>query len=259
MTNGELSNLIPEFLYDKRAYSSQFFNSTGIPEEFRQFVNKKGLTIDDSDSSRFREAFWRLVSRDLVAPGNEKGGVARLPFVSITEYGIKCFEEGKILPYDPDHFINSLVAAIPGIDDIIMLYFEESVNCFTNMSYLASAVLTGCSIERMVIFLTEEFFKKIDPSLQTNYQKNVLHYEKVGKRTEKFIHFIDTNQLDNSFPISDQEKLRALLPSIVNLIRITRNEAGHPTGRVLERDEAQANLLLAKEGIKFSYHFLSKF
>lgn len=55
-----------------------------------------------------------------------------------------------------------------------------------------------------------------------------------------------------------KEKLKSFFPAIFNLSRITRNETGHPTGREVSRDEAEANILLAKEGIIFSYELLEK-
>jgi hypothetical protein len=58
--------------------------------------------------------------------------------------------------------------------------------------------------------------------------------------------------------IAEQEKLKSLLPAIVNLIRISRNEVGHPTGRQISRDEAQALILLTKEAIIFSYKLIDK-
>ena len=45
-------------------------------------------------------------------------------------------------------------------------------------------------------------------------------------------------------PESLRDSLQVELDGIFGLIRKTRNEAGHPTGRSIEREEAEALLLL---------------
>jgi len=45
-------------------------------------------------------------------------------------------------------------------------------------------------------------------------------------------------------PDNLRESLQVELDGIFGLIRKTRNEAGHPTGRSMEREEAEALLLL---------------
>ena len=108
-------------------------------------------------------AFWALVSKNLVVPGSHaKGGMEKLPWVSITEYGVKCFEEGKILPYDPQGFLKTLYADVPNIDQITKLYLEEAVNCFSNTTYLSSAVMIGCALEKNIIDTTEAFYSNLN-------------------------------------------------------------------------------------------------
>lgn len=49
------------------------------------------------------------------------------------------------------------------------------------------------------------------------------------------------------------------LDSVLDLLRITRNEAGHPTGRVVDRDEAFINLQMFARYLKKLYQLRAFF
>jgi hypothetical protein len=66
-------------------------------------------------------------------------------------------------------------------------------------------------------------------------------------QTAKRIHEALATRIDpirEQLPPSLQESIGTQLDAIFNAIRTTRNDAGHPTGRVIERGEAYAILQL---------------
>jgi len=260
MEKNIISKLLLEYLYSKRQYPVQFFNQGCVPEDFVQFAKEKDNTIDISkDEIAFREVFWELVSRNLVVPGdNSRSCSGMLPWVSITKYGISCYEQGKILPYDTEYFLKSLYEKIPELDEIIKLYFDEAVSCFSNMNFLASTVMIGCALERTIVVITETFCNKLLQTEKPNYEKRVLNQSKIKTKFDNFLEFLKQKKFEASLNQSLKEKLNSFLPSVVHLVRITRNETGHPTGREIDRDEALANILLAKEGVLFFFDLLKK-
>gem|GEM_PF-2518967 len=260
MKKSDWSKLMLEFLYDKRDYSVQFFNGGNqVPEKFISFTETKGLEIDIKKDSRvFRETFWELVSQNLAVIGsNARSGGDKLPYVSITEYGAKCWEEKKILPYNPDGFLDSLCEDIPDIDEITKLYFGEAISCFHNKNFLASMVMVGGAIEKTVEKITELFYSKLSED-KASFKTDVLDQKFIKTTFDNFLKFLEDKGYKNKLDFTTKEKLESLFPAIVNLIRITRNETGHPTGREIDRDEAEAYLLLAKEGIRFAYSLVEK-
>ena len=88
--------------------------------------------------------------------------------------------------------------------------------------------------------------------------QEVLSEQSIKNRFEKFLNYFNSNKYNDKLSITNKEKLDSFFPAIVSLIRITRNEVGHPTGRQISRDEAQAYILLAKEAIIFSYILLEE-
>lgn len=258
MNKSIFTKLILEHLYINQNKNIQYFYSDTVPEIFVKFANAKGIEIDiRMDAQKFRETFWELIIKGLVIPGGK--GDSRFPLVSITEYGIRCYEEGKILPYDPEGLLNSLNEEIPQLDKIIKMYFEEAVDCYSRMNYLASTVMIGGALEKMVLYLIDEEFEKMlmDEVQKTSFSK-IKKINKIKTKFDKFLDFIKRNKIEKQFSKTLEENLLGFLPSVVQLIRITRNEVGHPTGREIKRDEAEAYILLTKQGIIFCYELLDE-
>lgn len=261
MLSDPLEGILLIYLNEKKSYSTQFFNDDGIiPEDFIKFAESKSLILDSSgDEIHFREAFWRLVGKGLVVPGTAvRGGMRKLPWVSISTYGVKCVESGNLLVHDPREYLSSLQKQIPNLDKVIEMYVAEALSSFLNRDYLASSVMIGGALEKTIFYLTEAFGDTLKDRKAMDYKKDVLSQHKAKTRLNKFLVFLDNNGYKKSLDQPTKEKLESLLPAVANIIRITRNEVGHPTGRVIDPDEAEANLLLAKAGIIFSYELLAK-
>lgn len=251
----DAQRLVFEFLYQNRTSNNlQLFTgilNTGLV----QLAARDGIEIAHADDFIIREALWSLISQGILMQGSRTQG-AGIPYVSITQYGIRCYEAGTTLPIDSEGFLDSM--NLDDVDEIIKLYIEEAVNCFSSKNYLAAAVMVGGAAERIVEVLTESFAAKLSPSLKVNYRSAVLTHEKIKMRFDKFLEFIETNNIKKVITRTEKETLEGLFPAIVQIIRITRNETGHPTGRQMSRDEAQALIYQLKTAVIFTISFLSK-
>jgi hypothetical protein len=258
MKMSDMKNLIMEFLYKNKDVQIQFFNGMGINEEPCRFAEQKGINLDMKGDERiFRESFWELFSLNLVTPGSRNSRADKLPWVSITDYGIETFERGDKFPYDPEGFLDNLYSRIENLDPIIQLYFEEAISSFSHNDFLASTVMIGGALEKTILSMTENF-KNIIENDDAEYERKVLNKMKIKARFDEFLKYLTSNDYVKKLDIAEREKLNSLFPAIVNLIRISRNEVGHPTGRQISRDEAQALILLTKEAIIFSYKLIDK-
>lgn len=256
-----MKELITEFLYNKRSYPVQFFGGVAWPVDFVTLAAERGITLvhNNAEQSRFiRTAVWQLIAAGILIPGTRDGSEDDPRWISITDYGVECFEKGEILPYDPDGFIKSLESKVSNLDDIIRMYFEEAVSSYQNRIYLGAAALIGGAIERMIIVLTEEVSKLLPATLEAEFKTNVLDKDKIKKKYEGFIAFLERKTYKNQLAHSTQEQVDGVLSSITQFIRITRNNVGHPTGKKITRDEAHSYLTLAKIGIEVAYTLLDE-
>lgn len=252
-----IKDALLHFLAKQAEYNPQM-NSSSLPSGLAETAQTMGVSLgqhDRSDNILVHQAFWDLVGNGLAMPGSRNGQDNSLPWICITDYGLSCVQEERKLPVDTEGFLEGM--DLDEVDDIIRLYVEEAVSAFSSRNYLAASVMAGGAMERAILILTEEFESKVAASQKTDYQTNVLGQDRIKTRFDKFLAFIETNNIKSALPRAEQETLDSVFPAIVNLIRITRNEVGHPTGREVERDEAEAMIYLLKTALKFVYEFIA--
>lgn len=253
-----IKDALLRFLAGRTEYTTQFID--GTLHGFDEFAQGEGVSLNPRDLSDIvmtQQAFWDLVGNGLVMPGDRSRSYQgnELPYVSITDYGLQCIEEGRRLPIDSEGFLEEM--NFDQVDDIIRLYIEEAASSFSARNYLAATVMAGGAMERAILVLTEQYETKVAPAQKEVYKADVLSQEKIKTRFDRFLAFLEKNGIKKALPRADQETLDSLLPAIVQLIRITRNEVGHPTGREIERDVAEANIYLLKTALRFIYDFIA--
>ena len=190
----------------------------------------------------------------IVVPGIDNANQASLPWFRITEWGKQCLNRGEYLPFDSGLFMERIRKEIPTLDNTIALYLVESLKCFRVGTFVASAVMMGVAAEQMMLVLR----KAVYDSLATPEKKKT--FETAAQGQIKRIYNAVWKKLD---PVREQmpERLRELigieLAGVFELVRKTRNDAGHPTGRRIERDEAEALLLLFPSYAKTVHEFVA--
>lgn len=231
------------------------FQSTQINHIFEELPEYKTKTYIEKRQflSEVRECVHDLMLLGIIYLGQPERTDSN--FFTISSYGLKCLAEDKVLPYDPQGFLNHVYGRIPSLDPIIKLYLEESVSCYSARRYLAVAVMIGGALERTIIVLTDEFAGQVKTK-KVEYQKAVFQTEKPKTKFDNFLKFLKDNGYLKQLDLSTAETLESLFPSIVQFIRITRNDTGHPTGREINQEEAQAFILLAVQAIEFSYRLI---
>lgn len=191
---------------------------------------------------QIREVIWGLVIQGIVVPGGSSSQ-PDFPSMQISEWGKKCLESGEYLPYDAGQYLARLKTLIPSVDNDILLYLQESLTAFRSGAYVASAVMTGVATERTLLVLRDA----MEFALPTQDAK-----QKFAIKTKnKLIKQAFDEMWKRIDPVHDQlaadlkkEDVRAELYGTFDLMRKTRNDAGHPTGRHISREEAHNLLLL---------------
>jgi len=255
MLSDNLENILVEYIYERKAYgpsARSFFYGAGIPEEFIKLAKRHGLTLNaQTDDHVVKEAFWRLVAKGLLVPEEIHGSNGQID-IAITSHGVYCFENGQIQVHDPHGYLADLAKRIPTLDSIIRMYIEQALGSFTNGNYLACAVMIGGALEKLIMNVIADFGERLSDDQKERYFKKVLKQDHIKKRFEEFMKFFEAEGFKAGLEQTLKEKLDTSFPAIINIIRITRNEVGHPTGRIIDPEEAEAYLLLAKEALLFA-------
>jgi hypothetical protein len=203
------------------------------------------------DGLLLREIIWELLIEGILAPGMDSSNI-EFPFVHVTEYGKRCLDAGAIVPQNPGRFLTHLQAQVgQPLDDTVRTYIEESLQTYLKGHYLASTVMLGVASERCVDLLVEAYANSIsDTNHKTAFQRAV---KQAGRSVKRRFDVLRKELLALSLPSELADALDIQLSGIFTLIRYSRNDAGHPTGRSIDRDVAYGNLLLYPQYCKRVY------
>lgn len=90
-----------------------------------------------------------LLNQGIIAPGTVGNYGPDLPNFHVTQYGIKCLEKHKILPYDVDGYFNK-IKNLPSISEWAKFYIKEAFPCY-NANYMeATVIILGLSSEKII-------------------------------------------------------------------------------------------------------------
>jgi len=206
------------------------------------------IELDENDLITVEQIIHEFYFEGIFVPGVkpdpeaiQQGGTLVFPHYHLTEYGKKVISTTEYQPHDPDGYLARIKSDIPEIDEVIIRYLEESLSCYRKNLLLAAAVMLGCAAEKSVLLLVQAFGESLSGKDREEYEKETKSFiisqkwKALWKRLEP---------LSGSLPRPLGDDLGTTLEPVFYVIRVTRNEAGHPTGKRIEKETVHANLLL---------------
>ena len=201
------------------------------------------------------DIIWDLIIEGLVRPGLEDGVNKGLPWFHVSEYGKTVLISQQPQPYDPDGYL-AAIRAISNIDDVILTYLEESLKAFRIHCLLSSVITLGCASEKAILLLIEACKAAIsDPTKQADFESKTGTLRSIKKKHDEFQNLLRTKIL-SSLPKELEENLDNYLIGLFSIIRSTRNDAGHPTGKEIRREPLYAYLVTFPEYLKKVYDLI---
>ncbi len=206
-----------------------------------KIATDRGVLFSNEDKDKLVHVISELIIEHVIGWGLNYNN-AMPPYMHVTEYGRNVIADTTIQPYDPDGYLANLKTEVPNIDDIIIVYITEALQTLRRNNILSAAVMTGVASERALDLLLDAVIKAITgPGQQEKY-------EDLRETTRTKEKFDEVKKAIMRIPTTERQKidenLESDLDGIFNLIRITRNDAGHPTGKIPRRDTVFVNLRL---------------
>jgi hypothetical protein len=142
---------------------------------------------------------------------------------------------------DPDGYLDRLHREIPGLDDLVELYLTEALQSFNGRCYLATSVMLGVAAERAFLVMAQSY------AASSMAGASAMAKELAKPRSNYFALWTEfRKRIEPVRPDLPDGLADALtLDAIADLIRLTRNEVGHPTGRQIDEDTARVHLTIA--------------
>ncbi len=238
MTNAELQTMLLRVLasnspnLDRRLGRGQHY----LMEHIQQMSEPQSKL----SSAAFMEAAWSLVGQGLAYIDFRQSAVENWE-LRLTEAGRAAAKDEEYNPNSAGSFLARVESAVPDASEVVMQYAREAVNAYTARCYLASTVMLGVASEAAFLEMARAFVAwlptgegtKLSEMIERKGSNFVGKFDEFRKRVEP---------RKSSLPDELADGMALTLDAVADLLRINRNEAGHPTGKKIDRDDAFISL-----------------
>lgn len=199
--------------------------------------------LERGEKALVNEIIWSFIVEGILSPGTDDSNI-NLPFLRLTEYGEECLRENRFVPHDPEGYLAQFHQACPSVDTTITQYLTEALQCYLRSLHKAAAIMLGAASEQAILLLIDAWLLSVHDEVRRTGLSN-----QVNKATSIFRKFeLFQKHLANfrsTLPRETSENLDSLLVSVFDLIRNSRNDAGHPARMSdITRDTNYAHLRL---------------
>lgn len=256
--NEELRSLVLEALKENNdSQFVSFYNLVAVKASQRGLIDSKGSaiyydqTLERIDCARVQNLLWDLIIEGIIRPGLNDGTNNDLPFFHVTDKGKEVLIDGTTTPYDPDGYIRRL-NTINNIDEVILTYINECLSTFRIGSMLSSTITLGVASEKAFLLLVDACAKAItDVTRNARFVKDT-QGKTIKRQYDEFMKLYH-GQLRGLFSGDINDDFETTVNGIFTMIRNYRNDAGHPTGRIVQREVVYANIQVFPTYLKKVY------
>ena len=155
-----------------------------------------------------------------------------LPPIQITGLGKEYLKCNEVPVYDPDEYLKEIQSSVSNIDPIIFEYLKESIRAFSRECTMSSAIALGIASEKMILLL----YDSLGDALKEQSDKKELK-DADGRLIFRKHHALMAmlNKKKKLLPDEIIENSDVYLSSLFHLMRLYRNELGHPSGTSVEK------------------------
>ena len=220
---------------------------TGVAEVFasreikpgQQHPSYQGASLRGQDAELVRDVFWDLFRQGFITLGMNDDN-EQWPWFRLSHFGEKALAAQS--PYrfhDTNSFLGLVKNEVPDISADAVAYLDEAVAAFYTGCLLASCVMLGVAAEVEFLRLAES--AAANPAHGSKFSA-VAKQNAIRQKIVKFHECL--KPLTPGLPYAATEDLETNFQAIQSVLRIARNDAGHPTGATPQREQVFVYLQL---------------
>jgi hypothetical protein len=165
------------------------------------------------------------------------------PFCHLTEQGRRALAHLSRDPANPDGYL-AHISKIAKINPVAESYLNEGLHTYTADCYKASAVMIGAASESMALELRDALVGQM-AALGKTAPTNLNDW-RIKRVLDALKNELDSKKKDFPSPLWDS--FQANWPAFTHQIRVSRNDAGHPTSiDPVSQEQVHASLLIFPE------------
>lgn len=181
-----------------------------------------------------RECIWQLIFEGILVIGKNNAN-SEWPWLSLSEYGEKIIKEGK----ETDPVYDTLLEKARAQNELIPFldfYVGEALKTFRRGCFVASLVMLGCAAELIAAKLVENILAVSELLKLTQQDITALKDDRIAFKLERVFEIVSRKEVLKQLKIK-HDNVR-MLRALFDPIRMARNDAGHPTGKAFNKNEA---------------------
>ena len=211
--------------------------------------------LSGNDAELAREVFWDLFRQAIITLGANESK-PNFPSFSVSHFGKKILANQNVYFFhDLESYTKLIQSNVPNINDITLLYLQEAMQAFKTGCMLAATVMLGVASEHSFLLLVEAAEKS--PKYGGHFG-SVSKERTVLQKFRKFRAALEKN-VQADLPGEIKENLDIEFDGILSVIRTFRNDAGHPSGKILEREQTYVLLQMFAPYCKKLYQLMKFF
>jgi len=219
--------------YDLSQYQNFLISvGTAFAKREGKEVDPHNIYLNGEEKEILLEVFWDLFRQGIITLGVNDNS-REFPWFRITGLGKKIIQnQSGYFFHDISSYEELIKSEIPSINEITLLYLKESMQAFQSGCLLSATVMLGVASEHTFNLLLEEIQK--NTHWKTIFSKTT---EEKGalRKINKFKKILEGHMGD--LPQEIKEDLDTQFSGIISIIRNFRNDSGHPTGKIVSREQ----------------------
>jgi len=202
-------------------------------------ISGRDPRLSTNDDLLLQEVFWDLFRQGIITLGLD-GSNNNFPWFRVSSFGKKILEnQNPYFFHDVSSYETVIKQNIPDIDEVTLLYLKEAMQAFRSGCLLSSSVMLGVAAEHSFEQLLEIIAG--NPKYEPMF-KSVFKERSILPKLNKFKQIVD--QHIGEFSPEIKEDLDTNFSGIIAIIRNFRNESGHPSGKIISREQCYILLQL---------------
>lgn len=198
-------------------------------------VRKTAPTGSQISDGQIMEGVWSLIGQGLAYIDYSQPATENWE-LWITAYGRAVVNDEGINPDDPAGYIQNLDHEVPDLSEVVKNYAHEALRAYNARLYRSSVVMLGVASEAAVL----EVAAALAQTMREEKKRQYLEQLEAPNRSynAKFEDFRQKlRSRTDSMPEELTTNLDLTMNSVGELLRVYRNNAGHPTGKVAGRHD----------------------
>ncbi len=210
--------------------------------------------LDRQDKETLLELFWDLFRQGAITLGLNDAN-REFPFFRLTKLGQQMAQgQAAYFFHDVSSYEAAIRREVIDINEVTLLYLKEAMQAFRSGCMLSATVMLGVAVEHTFMLLLEII------EASTAHQKtfaSVFTERTLLQKINKFRNLLEP--MLKTLPSEIREDLDTNFAGILSVIRTFRNQSGHPTGKIIDREQTFVLLQLVIPYCKKQYQLMQYF